>query len=104
MLANWCTVDKEVSFELLQVRDDICIGKPVYRDQSIIVQGTSLAIRDEARKVFNDMRGEVGEKKRGSMQVLQKEMKHSWESASGESKNQMMRLASLTDGEMGMRK
>lgn len=57
MLANWLTVDKDVAFELLQVRDGICIGKPVYRSPGTIVEGTSTAIRSEARHIFEEMRG-----------------------------------------------
>jgi len=93
LLANWLTVDKDVSFELLQVRDDICIGKPVHRSPGTIVEGTSSAIRLEARHVFEAMRGEEGERKRANMKKLQADLKESHNS--GESYKTLLRLAYL---------
>lgn len=99
MLSNWLTVDKDVAFELLQVRYGICIGKPVYRSPGTIVEGTSSAIRSEARCVFEEMRGEAGERKRTNMKVLQESMRKSHDS--GESHRTMAKLAHFADMYVG---
>ncbi|KAJ6534313.1 hypothetical protein B0H19DRAFT_1080789 [Mycena capillaripes] len=94
-LGAWLTVTEDVSFELVQPRDDICIGKPIAGDPAIIVKGTSEAIRDEARGVFQEMRGPVGERKRNNMKALQEKMKASHNS--GESDRQMRELSKMGD-------
>ncbi|KAJ6534308.1 hypothetical protein B0H19DRAFT_1185708, partial [Mycena capillaripes] len=94
-LGAWLTVTEDVSFELVQPRDDICIGKPIARDPSVIVKGTPEAIRDEARDVFREMRGPIGERKRNKMKVLQVKMKTSRNS--GHSRRQMLELSKMGD-------